>query len=71
MSQTNEQAIEQLEVKIAYQEHTIELLNEEVTRQNKNIDRLSYQLEQVIERLKGMQPSQIAKPSEETPPPHY
>jgi len=64
-------AIDELEVKVAYQEHTIESLNEEVTRQNKQIEHLTFQLRQVVEKLKGMEPSNIAKQSEEAPPPHY
>ena len=64
-------AIDELEVKVAYQEHTIESLNEEVTRQNKQIENLTFQLRQVVEKLKGIEPSNIAKQSEEAPPPHY
>ncbi|RPJ66833.1 SlyX family protein [Alteromonas sediminis] len=66
-----QRAIEELEVKVAYQEHTIDSLNDEVTRQNKHIEQLSFQLRQVVEKLKGMEPSHIAKQSEEAPPPHY
>lgn len=65
------QQVEQLEVKVAYQEHTIELLNDEITRQQQDLDQLKFKLEHVIKRVKAFQPSDIAKASEETPPPHY
>lgn len=64
-------AIEQLEIKVAYQEHTIDQLNEEITRQNKDIEQLRLTLKQLIKRIKTFEPSEIAKPSEEIPPPHY
>ena len=57
-------AIEQLEVKVAYQEHTIELLNEEIARQSKDIEQLRFTLEHVVKRLKAFEPSEIAKQSE-------
>jgi SlyX protein len=66
-----QQAIEQLEVKVAYQEHTIESLNEEIARQQRDIEQLTRAMSEVVKRLKASQPSEIAKPSEETPPPHY
>lgn len=65
------QAVEQLEIKVAYQEHTIESLNEEIARQQKDIEQLRFTLNHVVERVKGFEPSDIAKPSEEAPPPHY
>lgn len=64
-------AIEQLEIKVAYQEHTIDQLNEEITRQNKDIEQLRLTLQQLIKRIKTFEPSEIAKQNEEMPPPHY
>jgi SlyX protein len=64
-------AIEQLEIKVAYQEHTIDQLNEEITRQNKDIEQLRLTLQQLIKRIKTFEPSELAKQSEEMPPPHY
>ena len=66
-----EEAVEQLEIKVAYQEHTIELLNEEITRQQRDIEKLRHTLDHVVKRVKAFEPSDIAKPSEEAPPPHY
>ncbi|MCC8365651.1 MULTISPECIES: SlyX family protein [Xenorhabdus] len=66
-----EQRFEQLETKLAYQEMTIEELNQEVRKQQVEIDRLKEQLKLMAERLKTHQSSIIAPMSEETPPPHY
>ncbi|PHM38917.1 lysis protein [Xenorhabdus mauleonii] len=66
-----EQRMEQVETKLAYQEATIEELNQEVRRQQIETDRLKEQLRLMAERLKTHQSSIIAPLSEETPPPHY
>ncbi|OTA15466.1 lysis protein [Xenorhabdus vietnamensis] len=66
-----EQRFEQIETKLAYQEATIEELNQEVRKQQIETDRLKEQLKLMTERLKTHQTSIIAPLSEETPPPHY
>ncbi|WP_414829039.1 SlyX family protein [Alteromonas sp. H39] len=66
-----QQQIEELETKVAFQEHTIESLNDALTSQQKQLDDLSFKMKHVIDRMKTMQTSNIAKQSEETPPPHY
>ncbi|BET95328.1 SlyX family protein [Xenorhabdus taiwanensis] len=66
-----ERRFEQLETKLAYQEATIEELNQEVIKQQLETDRLKEQLKLIAERLQTHQTSIIAPLSEETPPPHY
>lgn len=66
-----QEAIAELETKIAFQEHTIDALNDALSNQQMLIDKMQYQLKHVIDKVKGMEPSNIAKMSEETPPPHY
>ncbi|PHM62690.1 SlyX family protein [Xenorhabdus ishibashii] len=66
-----EQRFEQLETKLAYQEATIEELNQEVIKQQIETDKLKEQLRLIAERLQTHQTSIIAPLSEETPPPHY
>lgn len=63
--------IEELQTKVAFQEHTIEALNDALTAQQKQVDEMAFTLRHVIDRVKSIQPSDIAKQSEETPPPHY
>ncbi|NMH60759.1 SlyX family protein [Alteromonas ponticola] len=66
-----EQSIEELQTKVAFQEHTIELLNDALTSQQHQLEKLQYQMKQVLQKVKAIEPSNIAKASEETPPPHY
>ena len=71
MSQQVNDRIETLETRLAYAEYTIEQLNDEVTTQGRELDRLKHQIQLLVDKLKSVQPSQIASMSEETPPPHY
>ena len=63
--------IEELQMKVAFQEHTIEALSEALASQQKQLDDLAFKVGHVIDRVKSIEPSNIAKQSEETPPPHY
>lgn len=65
------QAIEELQTKLAFQEHTIDELNEALTSQQHQLEKVQVQLRHVLDKVKAMEPSSIAKMSEETPPPHY
>lgn len=71
MSQQERERIELLETRLAYAEYTIEQLNDEVTTQGRELDRLKHQIQLLIDKLQGVEPSQIASIAEETPPPHY
>lgn len=66
-----ENKIEELQTKVAFQEHTIETLNEAVFEQQKQIHDLQFQLTHIKNKLKQISTSQLADESEETPPPHY
>lgn len=61
----------ELETKLSYQDHMIQELNDVVTRQQKQIDALEIELRRVREHLKSSSSSQISRPEEEVPPPHY
>lgn len=69
--QTLEQRIEDLEYKVAFQEHTIEQLNDALTEQQHQMDKMSVQISFLVNKLKAMEPSNMARQSEESPPPHY
>ena len=61
----------ELEVRVAFQEKTIQDLNEVVTRQQREIDRLAKELEAVKSRLNGLATSMVIPQEDEKPPPHY
>jgi len=63
--------ITELEAKVTYQEHAIQELNDVVAGQQKQIDILQADVSRILAHLKEISPSQIARPEEETPPPHY
>ena len=71
MSQQVNDRLETLESRLAYAEYTAEQLNEEVTTQGRELDRLKHQIQLLVDKLQSVQPSQIASMAEETPPPHY
>jgi len=66
-----EERLIELETKISYQDHIIGELNDVVTRQQQQIDRLEKEMRQVREHMKVDSSSGLARPDEETPPPHY
>jgi SlyX protein len=62
--------IEQLETRIAYQDHTIEELNKSVTEQWRQIEALGKQVERMAARLLQIEDN-AAPRAAEPPPPHY
>ena len=63
--------IDSLEIKISFQEHNLEELNDLVAKQQADIDKLNVQLRFLLNKFKAMEPSNLASSAEETPPPHY
>ncbi|MDN3615350.1 MAG: SlyX family protein [Vibrio gallaecicus] len=63
--------IEDLECKLAFQEQTIEELNDALSQQQLLITRMQDQMKFVVGKVKNMDNSNLADVSEETPPPHY
>lgn len=66
----NERLVE-LEVRVAFQDQTIQELNEVVARQQTQIDRLAQELKTMKTLLSSLAPSLVIPPEEEKPPPHY
>jgi SlyX protein len=66
----NERLVE-LEVRVAFQEQTLQELNEVVTRQQQQIDRLAQEFETLKVQFAILAPSLVIPKEEETPPPHY
>jgi SlyX protein len=61
--------VDALEVRIAYQDETIETLNQTITAQWTEIDRLTRQLAELKERVRDAE-SNVPGPANERPP-HY
>ncbi|OOH90307.1 SlyX protein [Pasteurellaceae bacterium 15-036681] len=70
-SQKINEYLMELETKVAFQEQTIEELNQALVHQQFALDKLQNQVRQLAEKLKGIDSSNIASRAEETPPPHY
>ncbi len=66
-----EKRIAELESSAAFQDHTIDELNDVVTQQQHQIDQLEKSLSVLKDQMKNLVSSNIATDDEETPPPHY
>ncbi|EGU30167.1 hypothetical protein VII00023_14899 [Vibrio ichthyoenteri ATCC 700023] len=66
-----ENRINDLECQLAFQEQTIDSLNEALSQQQLLISKMQDQMKYVAGKVKNLDSSNLADPSEETPPPHY
>ncbi|CEJ09762.1 Protein SlyX [bacterium YEK0313] len=63
--------VDALEMRIAYQDETIEDLNKTITAQWKEIDRLTRELANLADRMREAEHRALAGAPPEPPPPHY
>ncbi|MCG9598895.1 SlyX family protein [Vibrio sp. Isolate25] len=66
-----ENRINDMECQLAFQEQTIDSLNDALSQQQLLITKMQDQMKYVVGKVKNMDTSNMADPSEETPPPHY
>lgn len=66
-----QQRIDDLECKVAFQEQTIDELNEALAQQQLLINKMKDQMKYVVGKMKNMETSNMADPNKEPPPPHY
>ncbi|MFO6423060.1 SlyX family protein [Motilimonas sp. KMU-193] len=63
--------LEYLETKVAFQDDTIEALNNEIASMQNRLELQREQMKYLVNKVKDVQGSQIAREQDETPPPHY
>jgi SlyX protein len=63
--------IDNLEMKLAYQEEVIEALNKTVIEQWGKLDQALARIKRLEDRMGEVQVGAVRDASEETPPPHY
>jgi SlyX protein len=66
-----QQRIAELETQVAFQEDTLQTLNEIVTRQQLQIDQLEREVQALVAQLQQLSDAMRRPESEEAPPPHY
>lgn len=66
-----EQRLIDLEMRLAFQEDSLQQLNDVVVGLRDEIERLTRRLQLSEERLRAIEPGLIARPEDEPPPPHY
>lgn len=60
-----------LQTRLAFQDGLLEQLNDVVSRQQKQIDRLETTIAGLKTQLESVQQNQLTGQGEEPPPPHY
>lgn len=61
----------ELETRLAFQEHTLQALNDVVTLQQQQIEALVREIQALKDRLRAAAPSPVGPLEDEKPPPHY
>lgn len=71
MQQQVEADIEQLQMKIAFQEDAIESLNKALIDQQTQLEEMQFKIEHLLTQLKSIDHSSAQSEGPEAPPPHY
>lgn len=70
MDELVERVVE-LEMRVAFQDDTLQRLNSVIIEQGERIEQLERRLEACLNDLKGLRGLLYADPAHEPPPPHY
>lgn len=65
------ETIEDLQIRVAYMDDTIDQLNATLCKQQDQIDYLLKKMQRCEQQLKSLTPLLFEKPEDEPPPPHY
>lgn len=71
MNTAHEISLVELETRLAFQEHTLQALNDVIVRQQQQIEALVSEIEVLKDRLRAAAPSLVGPIEDEKPPPHY
>jgi len=71
MTSDAESRLVELETRLAFQDHTLAVLNETVVEQARALEALSRRFEAAMDDLRKLRTTLMADPSQEPPPPHY
>ena len=66
-----DERLAELEIRVSFQDQTIQELNEVVTRQQFQIYQMAKDLAQLKAQLTTLAPSLVIPQDQKTPPPHY
>ncbi|MFC3033344.1 SlyX family protein [Pseudoalteromonas fenneropenaei] len=66
-----EDRVSELEARIAFQDETIDILNDELQIHQQHLAKMQRQLELLAEKIKESGNGGMLHPSQEPPPPHY
>lgn len=68
---TLEERLNELEIRVAFQDDVINTLSDQIARQEQDIRDLWQAKQHLHKQIKEMDPSNIRSEEDETPPPHY
>ncbi|WP_455222441.1 SlyX family protein [Kaarinaea lacus] len=66
-----EERITEIESRVAFQDDTIQQLNDVIVRQQHDIEQLTEELQLLKQQIQSLAPSLVVDQAQETPPPHY
>ncbi|MDF2182230.1 SlyX family protein [Neptuniibacter sp. CAU 1671] len=66
-----EDRVTELETRVAFQEDTLDKLNQVVSQQELDIERLTRMLKLMHQQLQSLSQNGISSADDSTPPPHY